>query len=59
MTNFATELRQWRGRLLQKEAAQLLGVSVRTYEAWECGQHAPTTKPSMNDILKRMKETAK
>jgi DNA-binding transcriptional regulator YiaG len=52
-------LRKWRGKLLQKEAAQLLGVSVRTYEAWEAGAHEPTSKPSMRDIEQRMKETSK
>lgn len=36
-------LREWRTRtgLLQKEAASLFGVEVRTYQGWESGKHSP------------------
>lgn len=37
MADFGDKLREWRkvANLLQKEAAEVLGVSVRTYQAWE------------------------
>lgn len=34
---FKRRLKSWRGKLLQKEAASLLGVNLRTYERWESG----------------------
>jgi DNA-binding transcriptional regulator YiaG len=35
-------LKKWRGSRLQKEAASILGVSVRTYQNWENGVNVPT-----------------
>lgn len=35
-------LKKWRGARLQKEAASMLGVSVRTYQNWENGVNKPT-----------------
>jgi len=56
---FKERLRKWRGSLLQKEAAQMLGVSERTYESWEQGACEPTSKPSIREIEAKMKETKK
>lgn len=41
---FRSELREWRGKRLQKEAADILKVSVRTYQGWESGAHEPSTE---------------
>lgn len=41
-------------RLVQKEAANALGVSKRTYEGWEYGRTCP--KPlAMAELKRRMK----
>lgn len=56
-TDFSRKLKEWRGKLLQKEAAQLLGVPERTYEAWEQGSAEPSQKPNRDQIEKRMEET--
>ena len=55
---FAAKLKEWRGELTQKEAAQLLGVSIRTLQCWEQDQHAPGAL-AMAEIERRMKETKK
>lgn len=36
-------LKQWRKKrgLVQKQAADILGVNLRTYEGWEQGRPAP------------------
>jgi DNA-binding XRE family transcriptional regulator len=59
LETFAAKLKAWRGKLTQKEAASILGVSRRTYEAWEQGKTEPSAAPSMSEIEKRMKEMAK
>jgi transcriptional regulator with XRE-family HTH domain len=53
---FKTILREWRNSkgLLQKNAADLLKVSVDTYRHWECGANEPSEFPSKAEILKRM-----
>lgn len=51
--DFSTELRRWRGKRLQKEAAELLGIGLRTYHSWEQGRRKPTA-PSMQEIKRRM-----
>lgn len=56
---FASKLKAWRGDLTQREAAQLLGVPVRTLERWEFGETEPHVSPSMAEIEKRMAETSK
>ena len=38
MTDLRTTLRTWRGNATQREAAEALGVSLRTYEKWEQGR---------------------
>jgi hypothetical protein len=51
---FAQELRTWRGKLLQKEAAAILGVPLDTYRAWEHGQHEPREVLTRSEIVRRM-----
>lgn len=44
-------LKDWRARrgITQKEAAERLGVAMRTYQAWEGGEQNPIFKtPSAN-----------
>lgn len=53
---FAEELRAWRGKLLQKEAAEILKVPLDTYRGWEHSQREPSDAPSKSEILRRMKE---
>jgi DNA-binding XRE family transcriptional regulator len=40
---FRIAVKDWRRRvgLVQKEAADLLGVSLRTYQGWESGRYEP------------------
>ena len=38
MTDLRTTLRTWRGNATQREAAEALGVSLRTYQKWEIGR---------------------
>ena len=40
---FADELKTWRTRVeyTQEEAAEFLGVPLRTYQEWEQGRQAP------------------
>ena len=35
MTDLRTTLRAWRRNATQREAAEALGVSLRTYQKWE------------------------
>jgi len=50
---FKEKLRKWRGTLRQKEAANILKVSVRTYQNWEEGKNNP--KPlAMAELERRM-----
>ena len=44
MARFAERLRAWRGDhgLNQREAAEHIGVSWRTYQGWEQGRNAPS-----------------
>ena len=39
---FSEELKRWRGERLQKEAADLLDVSLSTYHNWEQGVNTPS-----------------
>ena len=50
--SFAKELKNWRGERLQKEVADLLGMSLRTYEGWEIG-HNPS-RFAKNEIRRLM-----
>jgi transcriptional regulator with XRE-family HTH domain len=38
MNTLPTTLRAWRGNATQREAAEALGVSLRTYQKWEIGR---------------------
>jgi hypothetical protein len=53
---FAQELKSWRGKLLQKEAADILKVPLDTYRAWEHGQHEPKEVVTKSEIVRRMAE---
>ena len=38
---FRDKVRLWRGRRRQKECAEILGVAVKTLQAWEYGINEP------------------
>lgn len=38
MNTLPDTLRAWRGNATQREAAEALGVSLRTYQKWEIGR---------------------
>jgi DNA-binding transcriptional regulator YiaG len=38
---FMQELKTWRGKLRQKEAAEKLGVPLSTFRKWEQGKKTP------------------
>lgn len=40
MVDLPTALREWRGNYTAEQAAEILGVSRRTYEGWEQGRCA-------------------
>lgn len=56
MTDLRTTLRTWRGNATQREAAEALGVSLRTYEKWEQGR---MPDPSTLALLLRLIEIVK
>lgn len=39
--DFREKLRQWRGARRQKECASILGIPLRTLQAWEYGINEP------------------
>jgi DNA-binding XRE family transcriptional regulator len=39
VTEFARLLKKWRGKKLQKEAADVIGVNLRTYQGYESGRN--------------------
>ena len=47
-TDWPAVLKAWRSRrgLTQKQAAELIGVALRTYEDWERGVNKPTLIPT-------------
>ncbi len=53
IVRFKDELREWRGRLRQKEAAEKLDVPVATFRKWEIGKRTPN-KLAMAEIKRRM-----
>lgn len=53
---FKKELRKWRGKRLQKEAADLIGVALRTYQAWEQGAHEPPAWKCLECVQQKMKD---
>jgi len=54
-TKWKKKLRAWRksNRLLQKQAADKLGVNVRTYQGWEEGKGGPC-EAAMAEYERRM-----
>lgn len=54
MGEFAKKLRKWRGKRLQKTAASLLRVNLRTYQGWE--ENRPPNTLAIETIQKRMLE---
>lgn len=53
---FKDRLRKWRGRLLQKEAADVLGVPVATLRKWEYGKRTPKSL-TLCEVERRMQQT--
>lgn len=56
-STFARELKKWRGKRGQKEVADGLGVSIRTYEGWEFG-HTPS-RFAQNELRRLMQANQK
>jgi DNA-binding transcriptional regulator YiaG len=52
---FASRLRAWRGSRLQKEAAYILGVPLKTYVNWEQMRNTPG-RSAMEHLSGRMEE---
>ena len=50
---FKDRLRKWRGRLMQKEAADILGVPLATLRKWEYGKRTPKAL-TLCEIERRM-----
>jgi DNA-binding transcriptional regulator YiaG len=49
-------LREWRGKLRQKEAADKLEVPYATYRKWETGKRTPTKFTEL-ELRRRLRET--
>lgn len=56
-SEFAARLRDWRtkGSILQKNAADVLGVSIRTYQAWESSARTPN-EIMQAELFRRMEK---
>lgn len=52
-TAFKDRLKEWRGKLYQKEAAEILSVSTATIRKWESGKRTPG-KLALAEIERRM-----
>lgn len=55
---FKDKLVRWRGRLMQKEAADLLGVPLATLRKWEYGKRTPKAI-TLCEIERRMNQAEK
>lgn len=53
MMTLAKELKQWRGRLYQKEAADKLQIPLPTYRKYEAGKRTPN-KLALAELKRRM-----
>lgn len=53
--NFTEELRTWRGKLRQKEAADLLKIPLPSYRKYENGKRTPN-KLAMAELRRRMEQ---
>jgi hypothetical protein len=53
MNAFGEELRMWRGRRLQKEAADILDIPIGTYRKYEYNQRTPN-RYAIIEIKRRM-----
>lgn len=51
--SFNKELKKWRGKRRQKEAAEVLKVSLRTYQNWEQGENTPGSL-TLAELRRRM-----
>jgi hypothetical protein len=49
---FGKALKAWRGKRLQKQAADILQVNLRTYEGWENGRNP--SRYAIKEIQRRM-----
>ncbi len=54
LTEFAKQLRAWRGNRGQKEVAELVGANLRTYEGWENGRNP--SRYAINQIRRQMEQ---
>lgn len=52
---FQDMLKEWRGKLSQKEAAAKLDVDYPTYRKYACGKRTPC-KLAQAELIRRMKE---
>ena len=50
---FKDRLKRWRGKLRQKEAAEVLGVPLETLRKWEYGKRTPK-QITLCEIERRM-----
>lgn len=50
---FKDEIRKWRGKLYQKEAADKLDIPLATYRKYEIGKRTPQ-KLAMIELKRRM-----
>ena len=53
--SWSKRVRDWRGRLTQKEAAAILDIPASTFRAWEYGKRHPK-KASAQEFERRMVE---
>ena len=53
---FSEQLRNWRktNNLLQKQVADILGVSLSTIQHWEYGDYEPTKTPCLHCVERKM-----
>lgn len=49
------KLRIWRGKLYQKEAAEILGIPLATYRKYESGKRTPN-KLALAELERRIGE---
>ena len=53
MPSFSQEIKNWRGKRLQKEVNDIFSVSLKTYQTWEQGTSEPS-RLAMAEVRRRM-----
>ena len=53
--NFSEELKAWRGKLYQKEAASNLDIPLTSYRKYENGKRTPN-KLAMAELRRKMEQ---